>query len=1297
MLLIIFLFSLTLCHNTTQPDTGRVIYITADSDTSKEDCPAEQCHSLMNVLKNQSYYFDSNTTLEILPGTYYITEKIGQLVITEVNNFKIQGSSLLNGRSNATIICQPSATLGFTFVKSVGVEISNIQFQHCSAITHSELNSSMLKNFTSRCNSVDSGNYHTFCYTFLASYRTELAIYRTAILHTKGIGLLGLGSRYLDISETTLAHNEVNCINFVNGDDDTSFTVSDSQIMFGGIGHDFNFSSGMTLFIGLHRGSHDVILTNLKFENNKAQCRNLYIDTNIVTPSDFFETIHVNISITDITSIQTPTDASQDRHGIVVKFNINLGYTEKRSSFSRTLDRLYFSRLYSDHAGCSPRSTWSSSCSCCQDSLYNNILGKNNFFNLLFPDGYDVNQRPRQVSIVLQNSYIAGGCIHLPASRLSREGEMFKFVMNNIVVTESKCLTALAIANCDYEYADSMKQITFSDLTITSSYHDIISVDDDCTLELKGNTLVTSNQGSVLISGGKTILKDFANISGNVAQKYESIFHISESSEVSFQGEIYFINNKGRQGGAISVSGAKIAFKNRTIFVGNRANINGGAISLKEGSVIKLEKDTHNIFKANVAREYGGAIYVEDDGLHDGKNIKCFIVTATHDDPYKVEFEHNSVGKAGPALFGGMIDWCTTDQGLKPQEFLAFMSGRSSTVSSQPYAVHMCTNSTINTTKTECHFKLFPGQTLEIEVATVGQMYGVAPASIRAKTTFGVIEQLQKIQNTENKCTKVMYTIKSSDSNVTIVLSVEQQNIRRLQNGQDYLKVNIVLLDCPLGFEFDRKQNICVCYHLLLQYGVECNLTTFTVNRNAHQWIGASTKTRQNVAIHQHCPYDYCNSFTLSLNLSSPDDQCNYKRSGTLCGACQQGLSQVLGTSRCKKCSNMWLLLIVVFALAGALLVAGLMLLNLTVTTGTINGLVFYANIVRANNAVFFPDKASNSFLSWFIAWLNLDLGVETCFYDGLDAYAKTWLQFAFPIYIWLLAALIIVSCKYSEKVANLFSKNAVQVLATLFILSYAKLLRVTITIFQPTQLIDGYYMWHYDGNIDYFGKEHVPLMIVGLIFFILFFIPYTVILFGIQWLQYFSQYKAFNWVNRLKPLFDAYTGPYKDSHRYWTGLLLLVRIGLFIVFSANVSGDPSTNLLAIIITISCLLAYLALFAGVYKTRLLNVLEYSFLLNLIIQSAAVLYTTLTNGTVNIITNASVGIALSISAINVAYKCLMMIIKVLKVDKKIGAIHFLRKEEATALENVANLGQNTALLDHQVTHSIVELKEPLLEY
>ena len=89
---------------------------------------------------------------------------------------------------------------------------------------------------------------------------------------------------------------------------------------------------------------------------------------------------------------------------------------------------------------------------------------------------------------------------------------------------------------------------------------------------------------------------------------------------------------------------------------------------------------------------------------------------------------------------------------------------------------------------------------------------------------------------------------------------------------------------------------------------------------------------------------------------------------------------------------------------------AALIFLNITVSVGTINGLVFYANIVRANQAIFFPPNKTNSFLSWFIAWINLDLGIETCFYNGLDAYFKTWLQFIFPLYIWVLVIVVIVS-----------------------------------------------------------------------------------------------------------------------------------------------------------------------------------------------------------------------------------------------------------------------------------------------
>ena len=209
------------------------------------------------------------------------------------------------------------------------------------------------------------------------------------------------------------------------------------------------------------------------------------------------------------------------------------------------------------------------------------------------------------------------------------------------------------------------------------------------------------------------------------------------------------------------------------------------------------------------------------------------------------------------------------------------------------------------------------------------------------------------------------------------------------------------------------------------------------------------------------------------------------------------------------------------------------------ISTGTINGLIFYANIVRANNAIFFPGQNSklSTFLSWFIAWLNLDLGVETWFYNGLTAYTKTWLQFAFPVYIWLLVLIIIISSRSSTKVARVCRmQNSVQVLATLFFLSYAKLLRVTITIFQPAHLLNlarntKEIVWNNDGNVNYLKGKHIPLFMTALLFFVLFLIPYTFILAGVQLLQKYSHHKPFFWVNKFKPLLDAYTGPYKDKH----------------------------------------------------------------------------------------------------------------------------------------------------------------------
>ncbi len=82
----------------------------------------------------------------------------------------------------------------------------------------------------------------------------------------------------------------------------------------------------------------------------------------------------------------------------------------------------------------------------------------------------------------------------------------------------------------------------------------------------------------------------------------------------------------------------------------------------------------------------------------------------------------------------------------------------------------------------------------------------------------------------------------------------------------------------------------------------------------------------------------------------------------------------------------MFLLLFLPFATAGFLIVIFLFVCQVTVAAGTTSGLIFYANVLAVNRSVFFPSGETN-ILTVFIAWLTLDLGIETCFFDGMDLY----------------------------------------------------------------------------------------------------------------------------------------------------------------------------------------------------------------------------------------------------------------------------------------------------------------------
>ena len=249
---------------------------------------------------------------------------------------------------------------------------------------------------------------------------------------------------------------------------------------------------------------------------------------------------------------------------------------------------------------------------------------------------------------------------------------------------------------------------------------------------------------------------------------------------------------------------------------------------------------------------------------------------------------------------------------------------------------------------------------------------------------------------------------------------------------------NVAILQCPPGFILADNCCDCLLHRKLFD---DCTI----INESGYfswcinEWV---TVYDSGILYDTHCPFDYCNFTTerfIDLQNNS-DSQCAFNRAGRLCGGYKEGYSLAIGSSHCIRClNNNNLALLIFFAASGVLLVLFITALNLTVKQGMINGLIFYANVVWTYQSIFFQSNQTNklTFLKIFIAWLNLDFGIMTCFASRLTAFWKTLLQFVFPFYVWAIAWLIIVVSKRS----NFLGERSVSVLCTLFLLSYTKLL----------------------------------------------------------------------------------------------------------------------------------------------------------------------------------------------------------------------------------------------------------------
>ena len=94
----------------------------------------------------------------------------------------------------------------------------------------------------------------------------------------------------------------------------------------------------------------------------------------------------------------------------------------------------------------------------------------------------------------------------------------------------------------------------------------------------------------------------------------------------------------------------------------------------------------------------------------------------------------------------------------------------------------------------------------------------------------------------------------------------------------------------------------------------------------------------------------------------------------------------------------------------------------------------------------------------------------------------------------------------------------------------------------------------------------------------------------------------------KLKPLLDSYYAPHEKHSRFWPGLLLLVRCGLYIVFTSDYIQGSANSLLAISITFTILIVIAWLLSWlsvrIYTSFIVSIMEALVFLNLIVLTVA---------------------------------------------------------------------------------------------
>ena len=827
------------------------------------------------------------------------------------------------------------------------------------------------------------------------------------------------------------------------------------------------------------------------------------------------------------------------------------------------------------------------------------------------------------VPLIIENTIFHNSLLSPHDQRYFKAGAIYIGVKKNdpvnmtMLLKNTKCSNAVAIHKGVCMFAEMLGIYKPGSVSVTLESVD--ATNNTLSSISPSAGLFTFHGINCYINGTKEKPSTFRNNFGVVIDATDANIYLS--------GDILFADNKGTSGAAI-----KIKYDSRLHFMnGLTANFTNNQAAL------------------------GGAIYADVNN----KQEECaFYFQSNNSNDIKLYYNKNIATEAGNDIYAFPIYNCRfndSSNSYTPYEAMRFYEqifhlfdhpgNRVWNFSTKPTKLRFN-----NTMTSNGDIYTYPGQTISLYLSALDELNRFVYTNVKVNILpenrdsishlcLSYEDQVQIIQ--ESRCNKKYTNIRFTVHTTTVhSKSLHGKLILSLPDYPEAVYSEVQIHPCPLGFILDNiTTGDCVCSPVLYAFAKDnsipmtCSIQTQTFTRSSItlSWAGLieSEDEIKVFGISRSCPPGNClanpgfvdyfqSTRETELFVAHQTDGkfnrtplCINHREGPLCGKCKDGLSVVFGSQKCLRCSDKWIWTVLVQVALGPIIIYLLYALRLTLTTGTLNGIVFYAQV--ANGGIFdlltlrnignIPFLGADKLAIGFLSFLNLNFGFPLCLYDGMNELWKASLSLVFPIYLLTIVVILIILSRYSTWLSNRISHSSVQVLITVVHLSFSKLLIAIIDVFTPAKIYtdNGYIdVWYWDGTVRYLSPEHRNLVIYASLIVFPLIVPYIALLLLAKPLRRSLANKY------LRPVLEAIHAPYKEGKKHWFVLRLVLVIILYIIYAVY----RGTNGLKIYLAFSPILILFVIWQAYvkpFKNNFINIMDIWLMYNISFINATTWY------------------------------------------------------------------------------------------